>query len=80
MRAGTAQLTTKPSDRRRGTRVEPAHPSILKANHMVYLSAVCAAAALALGWVLQHHVACRVEDSDALSTSMLRELMHHRLW
>jgi drug/metabolite transporter (DMT)-like permease len=80
MRPGTAQLTTKPGDRRRGTRVEPAHPSILKANDMVYLSAVCAAAALALGWVLQHHVACRVEDSGASSTSMLRELMHRRLW
>lgn len=47
---------------------------------MVYLSAVCAAAALGLGWVLQHRIACRVESSGTFSARMLRELMRHRLW
>jgi drug/metabolite transporter (DMT)-like permease len=47
---------------------------------MVYLVAVCAAAALGVGWVLQQRIAARVELSEMLSVRMLLDLMHNRVW
>jgi uncharacterized membrane protein len=47
---------------------------------MVYLVAVCAAAALGLGWVLQQRIAAHVELSKMLSVRMLLDLMHNRVW
>jgi drug/metabolite transporter (DMT)-like permease len=47
---------------------------------MVYLAAVCAAATLGLGWVLQQRIAAQVDLSDTLSIRMLRALMQNRVW
>jgi len=47
---------------------------------MVYLVAVCAAAALGLGWVLQQRIAAQVQLSEMLSWQMLLDLMHNGVW
>ncbi len=47
---------------------------------MVYVVAVCAAAALGLGWVLQQRIAAQVELSEILSVRMLLDLMHNGVW
>ena len=47
---------------------------------MVYLVAVCAAAALGLGWVLQQRIASQMERSEVLSLRVLLDLMHNRVW
>jgi hypothetical protein len=47
---------------------------------MVYLVAVCAAAALGLGWVLQQRIAAQVDISEMLSIRMLVDLMHSGVW
>jgi drug/metabolite transporter (DMT)-like permease len=47
---------------------------------MVYVVAVCAAAALGLGWVLQQRIASRVERPEVLSVRMLLDLMHNGVW
>jgi hypothetical protein len=47
---------------------------------MVYVVALCAAAALGLGWVLQQRIAAQVELSEMLSFRMLRDLMRNRVW
>src|SRR6266487_4278503 len=47
---------------------------------MVYAAAVCAAAALGLGWVLQQRIAAQVELSEVLSVRMLLDLMHSGVW
>ena len=47
---------------------------------MVYVLAVCAAAALGLGWVLQKRIAAQVDLSEMLSFRMLRDLMRNRVW
>jgi drug/metabolite transporter (DMT)-like permease len=47
---------------------------------MVYLVAVCAAAALGLGWVLQQRIAAEVDISEMLSIRMLLHLMRSGVW
>ncbi len=47
---------------------------------MVYVVALCAAAALGLGWVLQQRIAAGVDLSEMLSLRMLRDLMRNRVW
>jgi hypothetical protein len=47
---------------------------------MVYLVAVCAAAALGLGWVLQQRIAAQVDLSEMLSIRMLLDLMRSGVW
>jgi uncharacterized membrane protein len=63
--------------RRRGSRAGCRSP---KAGVMVYLVAVCAAAALGLGWVLQQRIAAQEDLSEMLSIRMLVDLMRSGVW